>query len=75
MTFLWNAVNSLFRDNGTKTAIIIISDSDFSVFVYFVPISPKNTKKAGLICSFNSYQWSTDDTLTSNQLPSTVANR
>ena len=49
MTFLWNAVNSLFRDKSTKIAIIIISDSDFSVFVYFVPISPKNTKKAGLI--------------------------
>ena len=46
MTFLWNAVNSLFWDNSTKIAIIIISDSDF---VYFVPISPKNTKKAGLI--------------------------
>ena len=49
MTFLWNAVNSLFRDNSTKIAMIIISGSDFSVFVYFVTIRPKNTKKVGLI--------------------------
>ena len=29
MTFLWNAVNSLFRDNSTKIAMIIIPSSDF----------------------------------------------